>query len=118
MTVTDDAPIAADDLAAALPPEWPDATIREQVRARLAESGEVVVSLDDDPTGVQTVHGIYALTEWSPEALRREFAEPSALFAVLTNSRAQGPAQAAAIAREVAAGLAEASRQTGRLFAV
>ena len=118
MTVTDDAPIAADDLTAALPPEWPDESLREQVRARLARSGEVVVSLDDDPTGVQTVHGIYALTEWSPEALRREFAEPRALFAVLTNSRAQGPAQAAAIAREVAAGLAQASRETGRRFAV
>lgn len=118
MTIADHRPTPVAALDAALPPEWPDATLREQIRALLARSGEVVVSLDDDPTGVQTVHDIYALTAWTPEALRREFAEPRPLFAVLTNSRAQGADAAAAIAHEVATGLSGTARETGRRFAV
>lgn len=118
MTDDESRVLPAGELLAALPPEWPDATLRERIRARLARSGEVAVSLDDDPTGVQTVHDIEALTEWTPTALAREFREPRPLFAVLTNSRAQGPDVAAAIAREVAAALLVAARETGRRFAV
>lgn len=118
MPVRDDAPTPADALLASLPPEWPDTTQRERIRAFLARSGEVVVSLDDDPTGVQTVHDIYALTEWTPDALRREFGDHRPLFAVLTNSRAQEAATAEAIAREIAAGLVAASHETGRRYAI
>lgn len=116
--LSDTTPTPADELLAGLPPEWPDATLREQIRALLAKSGEVVVSLDDDPTGVQTVHGIRALIEPSPEVIRQEFADADTLFAVLINSRAGDAQQATAINREIAAGLAAASRATGRRFAV
>ena len=118
MLIADDAPTPADALLAALPPEWPDTRLREHVRAHLARTGEVVVSLDDDPTGVQTVHDIYALSEWTGDALRREFAEPRPLFAILTNSRAVDAAAAAARAREIAGGLAAAARESGRPFTV
>ncbi len=118
MPIAGDAPTAVDELLAGLPPEWPDAGLRERVRALLARSGEVVVSLDDDPTGVQTVHDIFALTAWEPAMLRREFAEPRPLFAILTNSRAGGADAAASLAREIAGGLAAASRETGRPFTI
>lgn len=118
MTVADNAPTPADALLQSLPPEWPDDTLREQIRALLVQSGGVVVSLDDDPTGVQTVHDIYALTAWTPDLLQREFAEPRPLFAVLTNSRAGSAAEAAETACAIAEGLADASRATGRPFAV
>ncbi len=70
MPLSDQTPTPAAALLAALPPEWPDATLRDQIRAGLARSGEVVVSLDDDPTGVQTVHGIRALIEPTQEEPR------------------------------------------------
>ena len=116
--LTDTIPTPADELLTALPPEWPDATLREQIRARLTASNEVVVSLDDDPTGVQTVHSIHALIEPSPEDIRREVAEADTLFAILINTRAGGAREATAINREIAAALAAASQATGRRLAV
>lgn len=114
MPLTDQSPTPADDLLAALPPEWPDATLRDQIRAHLAQSGEVVVSLDDDPTGVQTVHSIRALIEPTPADIAREFGEPNTLFAILINSRAGGTDAAIATNRQIADALAAATSETGR----
>ena len=116
--LSDTAPTPADQLLAALPPEWPDATLRDQIRARLAASGEVVVSLDDDPTGVQTVHSIRALIEPSADDIRREVAEADTLFAILINTRAGGAEDATATNREIAAALAAASAATGRRLTI
>ena len=46
-----------------------------------------IIVLDDDPTGVQTVHDIFVYTDWSIESLRKGFAAPEKLFFILTNSR-------------------------------
>ncbi|MEM6522623.1 MAG: four-carbon acid sugar kinase family protein [Bacteroidota bacterium] len=52
----------------------------------IVHSGEqVLVVLDDDPTGTQTVHNVLVLTEWSPKSIEEAFREP--LFYVLTNTR-------------------------------
>lgn len=116
--VREDQAIQAGELFAGLPPEWPDTNLPALVREHLARTGEVVVSLDDDPTGVQTVHGIYARTDWSPGALETEFRDDRALFALLTNSRAGDARAAAARVREIASGLLAARRLTGRPFVV
>ena len=39
-----------------------------------ADSHKIIV-LDDDPTGVQTVHDVSVYTDWSVESIRRGFAE-------------------------------------------
>ena len=46
-----------------------------------------LVVLDDDPTGVQTVHDVYVYTDWSMESIRAGFAGEAPLFFILTNSR-------------------------------
>lgn len=118
MPLSDQQPTPAATLLAGLPPEWPDESLREQIRAALARSGEVVVSLDDDPTGVQTVHSIRALIEPTSTEVIREFREANTLFAVLINSRAGDTDAAVATNRAIAAELAAASRATGRAFAL
>jgi uncharacterized protein YgbK (DUF1537 family) len=47
-----------------------------------------IVVLDDDPTGVQTVHGVSVYTDWEEETIERGFAEDNQIFFILTNSRA------------------------------
>lgn len=54
---------------------------------RSAFSHKIIV-LDDDPTGVQTVHGIPVFTEWSEETILDMFEEERQLVFLLTNSRA------------------------------
>ena len=46
-----------------------------------------LVVLDDDPTGVQTVHDVSVYTDWEEESIRKGFEEKEAMFFILTNSR-------------------------------
>jgi uncharacterized protein YgbK (DUF1537 family) len=55
--------------------------------AELATQGKKIVVLDDDPTGVQTVHAVSVYTSWDEETLEAAFAEEKRLFFILTNSR-------------------------------
>lgn len=50
--------------------------------------------IDDDPTGIQTIHGCLALTRWSPEAVEKALKDKFFFFYILTNTRAL-PADAA-----------------------
>ncbi len=49
------------------------------------------VVLDDDPTGIQTVHGCLALTQWDTSTLHTAFNDEVPFFYILTNTRAYGP---------------------------
>lgn len=52
-----------------------------------------LVVLDDDPTGIQTVHGCYLITQWDQQTLREVFADTHNFFYVLTNTRARQRAE-------------------------
>lgn len=47
-----------------------------------------MVVFDDDPTGIQTVHGCLLVTDWSDENIRKAFLDEEPFFYVLTNTRA------------------------------
>lgn len=51
-----------------------------------ADSHKIIV-LDDDPTGIQTVHDVSVYTDWSYESISCGFKEKNKMFYVLTNSR-------------------------------
>lgn len=101
-----------------LPPEYPDAQLEPKVRAAIARTGTQVVALDDDPTGVQTVHGIAVLTRWNAGDLAAELSEPGAGFFVLTNSRSLAPDDAVALARELSSNLVQAAAETSTRFVI
>ena len=54
----------------------------------IEKNNKKIVVLDDDPTGVQTVHDISVYTNWTKDSIAKGFAEENKLFYVLTNSRA------------------------------
>ncbi len=87
--------------------------LRAEIRAATLSSGRKVVVLDDDPTGVQTVHDVDVLTTWDIPALSNALQRPEPLFYVLTNSRALDRAAAVRLAQEAAANLEAASHCTG-----
>ena len=105
-------------LGQSLPSPIDDPSLEERVQAAVADSGRKIVALDDDPTGVQTVHGVAVLARWAPEALAAELRNVAPLFFILTNSRALPEARAAALNREIARNLLDASRDTGVPFVV
>jgi uncharacterized protein YgbK (DUF1537 family) len=105
-------------LGQSLPSPIEDPGLEDRVQAAVADSGRKVVALDDDPTGVQTVHGVAVLARWVTQALAAELSNGAPLFFILTNSRALPEDRAAALNREIARNLLDASRDTGVPFVV
>lgn len=67
-------------LQAELPPEWDSKGLRQEIRRINDARGRKIIVLDDDPTGVQTVHDIDVLTQWDEALLREAFDSPETLF--------------------------------------
>jgi len=68
-------------------PSMDKALVEELYQKALARNAAKIVVLDDDPTGVQTVHDISVFTDWSVDSIREGFEEESNVFYILTNSR-------------------------------
>lgn len=70
-----------------------------------------IVVLDDDPTGVQTVHGVSVFTDWTKESIIQGFREDRQIFFLLTNSRAFTAKETIAVHQDIAKRLHEVSIQ-------
>lgn len=60
-----------------------------------------IVILDDDPTGIQTVHGCLLATNWEYKTLAKVMKHKENFFYILTNSRAKIEQDAEAINTEI-----------------
>lgn len=92
--------------------------INKHLREACDAFDKKIVVLDDDPTGVQTVHDIYVYTGWSQEEIDEAFESEDKLFYILTNSRSFTGRQTEAVHRDIAKALKEASLKTGKDFIV
>jgi uncharacterized protein YgbK (DUF1537 family) len=94
-------------------PEDLKKTVDEKLAQEAAANRRKIVVLDDDPTGVQTVHDINVYTDWSVESIRRGFEETNKLFFILTNSRGFTVAETTKAHQEIAANIDQVSKETG-----
>jgi uncharacterized protein YgbK (DUF1537 family) len=62
--------------------------------------GWKMVVLDDDPTGIQTVHGCLLITQWDEQSVRLGFEDAEPFFYILTNTRAMTREDAEQVTRE------------------
>ena len=72
-----------------------------------------VMVLDDDPTGIQTVHDICVYTDWSVESIRKGMRGKDQMFFVLTDSRSLSREETVRIHREIAGNVKKAGLQCG-----
>ena len=105
--------VSFDDLLTGYPP--PVETTAQQVREAAAARGKarVLIVLDDDPTGTQSVSDLPVLTDWSVESLVWALREQRPAVYVMTNSRSLDPEQAEARNREVARAAFAAADEVG-----
>jgi uncharacterized protein YgbK (DUF1537 family) len=82
-----------------------------------AWDNRLILVLDDDPTGVQTVHGVYVYMQWSEEILLHIFTHERLAF-IQTNTRSMPEQEAVALTRQIMQLAISASKQTGREFTV
>lgn len=100
---------------------WSAADVQEADRLLAEEvsaSKRKMIVLDDDPTGVQTVHDVSVYTDWSMESLRSGFAESSKMFFILTNSRGFTVEQTTEAHLEIAANVDAAAKEAGMEYLI
>ncbi len=110
-------PVDKATLLQQLPDPWP-VDLLPAIRRQSAINARVLVVLDDDPTGTQTVYDLPVLTEWTIDALHAEFQRGTPTFYILTNSRALPLPAAQALNAEIAENLLAAAQATATDFAV
>lgn len=77
----------------------------------------LVIVMDDDPTGIQTVHGVKMYLRWSPELMHDVFRQEKLVY-FLTNARSVSEARAVEINTEIVQLAIEASQRTQREFTI
>ncbi|KAA8542841.1 hypothetical protein F0562_023993 [Nyssa sinensis] len=92
-----------------LPSEWPLDPV-EDIRKLDQKNSKILVVLDDDPTGTQTVHDIEVLTEWNIESIVEQFRKRPKCFFILTNSRSLSTEKASALIEDICRNLCTAAK--------
>lgn len=90
-----------------------EAKVDRLLAEEIKNNTKKIVVLDDDPTGVQTVHDISVYTNWSRDSIKKGFEEENKLFYVLTNSRGFTASETEAAHKEIAAVVDGVSKETG-----
>ena len=99
-----------------------DRTDADKAEALLSQAMEgfhkKIVVLDDDPTGVQTVHDVSVYTDWEEESIRKGFEEKENMFFILTNSRSFSVEETTRVHLDIAARVAKVARELGQDFMI
>jgi len=82
----------------------------------LEKNHQKIIVLDDDPTGVQTVHDVSVYTRWDTESIEAGFAESNNLFYILTNSRSLSADETERLHRSIAETILSVSEKTKKDF--
>jgi uncharacterized protein YgbK (DUF1537 family) len=92
--------------------------VDELLAKELRELNKKIVVLDDDPTGVQTVHDVSVYTDWSKESIEKGFAEENSMFFILTNSRGFTATETEKAHEEIALNITEVAKKLNKDFVV
>lgn len=100
-------------------PAAPDETKVDRLLAKeLQDFNKKIIVLDDDPTGVQTVHGISVYTDWTPESIEAGFAEENSMFFILTNSRGFTAAETEQAHKDIANVIQQTANKQNKEFII
>lgn len=99
-------------------PKADSKVIQSAYEQALSSFQHKVIVLDDDPTGIQTVHGVSVFTDWSEESIEAGFLEDSRMFFILTNSRSMTEKETAAAHKTIAATIVKVAKRLNQDFVI
>ena len=99
-------------------PKVDEAAVQALLDTEIRDSSFKIIVLDDDPTGVQTVHDIFVYTDWTYDSIREGFLQDEKVFYILTNSRSFTAEQTEAVHLEIGRTVARAARDTGKDYVI
>ena len=97
-------------------PEYNRNTVTELLKEEVQKNNQKIVVLDDDPTGVQTVHDVSVYTCWDKESITAGFLEKNPLFYILTNSRSLSAHDTEILHRAITETIITVSQELNRDF--
>lgn len=118
MTVTYSNNLNVKNTFANLPTVPDEMVVNELLAKELQDFNKKIIVLDDDPTGVQTVHGISIYTDWSAESIEAGFAEENSMFFILTNSRGFTAAETEQAHKEIANVIQHTAKKQNKEFII
>lgn len=92
--------------------------VQTLLRQAVENNPHKIIVLDDDPTGIQTVHDVSVYTDWSYESISSGFQESNKLFYILTNSRGFTEEQTTKAHREIGEMIARVAREQQRRYLI
>lgn len=92
--------------------------VDEMIKKELETLNKKIIVLDDDPTGVQTVHGISVYTDWTEDSIEKGFTEANSMFFILTNSRGFTAAETEKAHQEIAANVVKVAKKSNQDFTI
>ena len=94
---------------------WEDRVEQDYVQAVSSLNRKIIV-LDDDPTGVQTVHGLHVYTGWDEKTIEEAFEEKNEMVYILTNSRSFTPLETQKVHETIATRIEKISVKKNKAY--
>ncbi|MFP5113935.1 four-carbon acid sugar kinase family protein [Bacillaceae bacterium C204] len=95
-----------------------DDSLRAKIKDHLKQTKHKLIVLDDDPTGVQTVHDIFVITDWRKDWIKKGLSDERSVLYILTNTRSYNAEKTENINREIVRNIAEVTREMGISFSI
>jgi uncharacterized protein YgbK (DUF1537 family) len=99
-------------------PSVDENVVNEILQKELVDFNKKIIVLDDDPTGVQTIHDISVYTDWSVDSITKGFLEEKSMFFILTNSRGLTEDETEKAHKEIAANVVEVANKYNKEFVI
>jgi len=93
-------------------------SLNKILKDKLFSLDKKIIVLDDDPTGVQTVHGVDVYTDWTIESIKNGFDDEKSMFFILTNSRSFSTDETIRVHKEICERIMEVSKQVDKDFII
>ncbi len=110
--------ISVSELLRRLPMRFIPAPERAEVRDLRSFHNTVIIAIDDDPTGTQTVHDVPVLTTYKAEDIEAEIRAGAEVIFILSNSRSLMEAAACTLAEQIGQEIAKVQKRTGKKIIV
>ncbi|MFH0067104.1 four-carbon acid sugar kinase family protein [Peribacillus sp. NPDC056705] len=95
-----------------------DDSLRAKIKAHLKQTKHKFIVLDDDPTGVQTVHDIFVITDWGKDWIKKGLSNERSVLYILTNTRSYNAEKTENINREIVQNIVDVTKEMGINYSI
>ncbi|MFA1713673.1 four-carbon acid sugar kinase family protein [Peribacillus frigoritolerans] len=95
-----------------------DDSLRAEIKAHLKQTKHKFIVLDDDPTGVQTVHDIFVITDWGKDWIKKGLSDERSVLYILTNTRSYNAEKTEIINREIVQNIVDVTKEMGINYSI